>query len=269
MKLVILRLGATNGWSLAFYPNGNKDENADGHISLYLVIKETEKLPACWDVNASFKFFVFDHIRDKYLTIEGVDGSSKRFNAIKTEWGFSQLLSLKALKNASNGYRVGDSCMFGAEVFIAKSTFKFERLSMIKCSGNNVMTWKIKDFSKLNEIYYDSEGFDFEESKWTFKLFPKGNRCAKGKSLSLYFMLEETGKLLPSQKLFVQFKLRVRNQIQDSAHAEKTCSGWLTSGEDWGFVDFISLHDLENPVKGYIKSDCLTVEAEILHMSEL
>ncbi|XP_038682563.1 ubiquitin carboxyl-terminal hydrolase 12-like [Tripterygium wilfordii] len=158
-------------WCLALYPNGNKDENADGHVSLYLVIKETEKLPACWDVNASFKFFVFDQIRDKYLTIEGVDGSSKRFNVIKTEWGFSQLLSIESLRNASNGYLVGDSCMFGAEVFISKSSFKLEQLSMIKCTRDNVITWKLKDFSKLNEKYYYSEVYYFEESKWYTLLY--------------------------------------------------------------------------------------------------
>ncbi|XP_058216708.1 uncharacterized protein LOC131327573 [Rhododendron vialii] len=32
-------------WGLCFYPNGNKKRNGDGHISLYLVIRDTDKLP--------------------------------------------------------------------------------------------------------------------------------------------------------------------------------------------------------------------------------
>ncbi|XP_038681784.1 MATH domain and coiled-coil domain-containing protein At1g31390-like [Tripterygium wilfordii] len=255
-------------WCLAFYPNGNKDEDADGYISLYLVIKETEKLPVGWNVDASFKFLVFDHIQHEFLTIEGVDGTYKRFDATKTEWGFSQALSLETLKKESNGYMEDDMCIFGAEVFIVQFCFKMESLKMMKYTHNNVMTWKIKDFSKLNEMYYNSEVFDLEESEWMITLFPKGNGLAKGKFLSLYLMLEESENLLPGRKQFVQFKLRVRNQIQDSAHAEMTSRAWLTSGGTCGFEDFLSLEDLENPFKGYIKNDCLTVEAEILHMSE-
>ncbi|XP_038684604.1 uncharacterized protein LOC119984632 isoform X3 [Tripterygium wilfordii] len=255
-------------WSLIFYPNGKKNANADNHISLYLVIKETEKFPASWEVNATFKFFVFDHIRDKFLTIEGCKGSMKRFHAIKTEWGFAQFLSLDSLENASTGYLVGDSCTFGAEVFVVKSSCKFECLSMIKHTSNNLMTWKIEDFSKLHKEYYESEVFDVKESKWKLKLYPKGDRIGKGKSLSLYLFLNVS--LAPTQKMFARFKLRIRNQIQDSDHAEKICNHWFDgSGAGWGFPNFTSLQDLGKRVKGFIVNDCLMVEAEILYVSKV
>ncbi|XP_038684301.1 nucleoporin NSP1-like [Tripterygium wilfordii] len=257
-------------WSLIFYPNGKKNANADNHISLYLAIKETEKLPACWEVNATFKFFVFDHIRDKYLTIEGCKGSMKRFNAIKTEWGFAEFISLESLKNASTGYLVEDSCIFGAEVFVVKSSCKFECLSMIKHTSNNLMTWKIEDFSKLDKEYYESEVFDVKGSKWKLTLYPKGHRIAKGKSLSLYLCLNEAVSLAPSQKFFAHYKLRIRNQIQDSDHAERIGKRWFDhSATSWGFREFISLQDLEKQVKGIIMNDCLMVEAEILYESEV
>ncbi|XP_038682934.1 MATH domain and coiled-coil domain-containing protein At3g58370-like [Tripterygium wilfordii] len=256
-------------WNLIFYPNGNKNANADDHISLYLAIKETEKLPACWEVNATFKFFVFDHIRDKYLIIEGCKGSMKRFHAMKTEWGFAQFISLESLKNASTGYLVEDSCIFGAEVFVVKSSCKFECLSMIKYSSNNLMTWKIKDFSKLDKIYYESEVFDVKGSKWKLGLYPKGDGSANGKSLSLYLCLNETGSLAPSQKLFTRFKLRIRNQIQDSDHAERIGNAWFgCSSLRLGYPDYISLQDLDKPGKGLIVKDCLMVEAEILYVSK-
>ncbi|XP_038684112.1 uncharacterized protein LOC119984316 [Tripterygium wilfordii] len=241
--------------SLIFYPNGKKNANADNHISLYLVIKETEKLPACWEVNATFKFFVFDHIRDKYLTIEGCKGSMKRFHAIKTEWGFAQFLSLDSLKNASTGYLVGDSCTFGAEIFVVKSSCKLECLSMIKYTRNNLMTWKIK---KIFQVRQDMK----------LALYPKGDRIPKGKSLSLF--LCKIVSLAPCQKLFVRFKLRIRNQIQDSDHAELIGKAWFgRCSLEWGFPNFISLQDLEKSVKGLIMNDCLMVEAEILYMSDV
>lgn len=53
------------------YPNGNKKSGVKGHISLYLAMSETNHLPLCWEVNVSFKFLVYDQIRDKYLTLQG------------------------------------------------------------------------------------------------------------------------------------------------------------------------------------------------------
>ncbi|KAI8532620.1 hypothetical protein RHMOL_Rhmol11G0227400 [Rhododendron molle] len=58
-------------WKLSLYANGNKKRNVTEHISLYLAIADTEALPPGWEVNVSFKLFLFDHIRDRYLTIQG------------------------------------------------------------------------------------------------------------------------------------------------------------------------------------------------------
>ncbi|XP_059650181.1 uncharacterized protein LOC132295937 [Cornus florida] len=58
-------------WKLSFYPTGNKKRNGKDYISLYLVISDTETLTRGWEVNVNLKLFVFDHIRGKYLTIEG------------------------------------------------------------------------------------------------------------------------------------------------------------------------------------------------------
>ncbi|KAK7841563.1 hypothetical protein CFP56_015187 [Quercus suber] len=60
--------------------------NGTGHISIYLSIVNTEKSPLGWEVNASFNLFVYDQIRDKFLTIQDVEGAIRRFHDIKTEW---------------------------------------------------------------------------------------------------------------------------------------------------------------------------------------
>ncbi|KAJ6683580.1 hypothetical protein OIU85_007284, partial [Salix viminalis] len=100
-------------WKLVLYPNGDKSRNGDGYISLYLVMADTTGFPPGWEINAIIKFFVFDQLSDKYLTIG--DGSLRRFSAIKNKWGFPQMLSLSIFNNASNGYLIGDSCVFGVE----------------------------------------------------------------------------------------------------------------------------------------------------------
>jgi uncharacterized protein YlaN (UPF0358 family) len=46
--------------------------NVIDHISLYLEILDTEKYPLGWEVNASFKLFVYDQKRDKFLTNQGL-----------------------------------------------------------------------------------------------------------------------------------------------------------------------------------------------------
>ena len=56
---------------LELYPNGKKNSNGYGHISLYLAIAATDDLPLGWEVNVDIRFFVFDQIRDKYLSIQG------------------------------------------------------------------------------------------------------------------------------------------------------------------------------------------------------
>ncbi|XP_050281366.1 uncharacterized protein LOC126722252 [Quercus robur] len=73
-------------WRLSLYPKGNEKMNGAGHISIYLSIVDTEKSPLGWEVNASFKLFVYDQIRDKFLTIQDVEGAIRRFHDIKTEW---------------------------------------------------------------------------------------------------------------------------------------------------------------------------------------
>ncbi|KAB5516009.1 hypothetical protein DKX38_026657 [Salix brachista] len=98
---------------LVLYPNGDESRNGDGYISLYLVMADTTGFLPGWEINAIFKFFVFDQLQDKYLTIG--DGGLRRFSAIKNKWGFPQMLSLSIFNNASNGYLIGDSCVFGVE----------------------------------------------------------------------------------------------------------------------------------------------------------
>lgn len=53
------------------YPSGNVKRDGSDHISLYLAIAEPNAIPPGSQVDVILKFFVFDHLRDEYLTIQG------------------------------------------------------------------------------------------------------------------------------------------------------------------------------------------------------
>lgn len=254
-------------WKLVLYPNGDKSRNGDGYISLYLVMADTTGFPAGWEINAIFKLFVYDQLQDKYLTFG--DGRLRRFCAIKNKWGFPQMLPLSIFNNASNGYLIGDSCVFGAEVFVIKSEGKGERFSMIKDPSDGTFTWEVQYFSGLTGEFYYSKVYLAGGHEWKLKLFPKGHIKQRGKYLSLFLELDDCTKSHTGWKLFVEFTLRIKDQVQ-SHHHEKTIHKWFSASENnWGLVSFISLSDIKNPSNNFIVNDTLIVEGVLNRLSVL
>ncbi|XP_059654599.1 uncharacterized protein LOC132301358 [Cornus florida] len=252
-------------WKLSFYPNGNKKKNVKDHISMYLVITDTDKLPCGWEVNANFKFFVFDHILDKYLTIEDVV-QVRRFHKMKTAWGLDQFLSPDTLKNTSNGYLVDDCGVFGAEVFAIKHAGKGECLSIKKELYNNIYTWRVAKFSSIAKEYLYPDEFKINEWKWKILLYTKGDKKSDGRSLSLYLQLADCEMLPLNGKLYARYKLRLKDQVNSKHHElEDTC--WFYHHPSCGgFRDFILLSDLNDLSKDFLVNDNIVVEAEILTM---
>lgn len=60
-----------NGRNLSIYPTGDQSKDGEGHISIYLEMVDTSSLPAGWEVNAIFNFFLFDQFRDEYVGPQG------------------------------------------------------------------------------------------------------------------------------------------------------------------------------------------------------
>ncbi|KAK1354382.1 hypothetical protein POM88_047638 [Heracleum sosnowskyi] len=69
-------------WKIILFPNG-KDGGKGDHLSIYLMLESTSSLAAGKDVNAIFKFFLFDQIRGKYLTV--LQGRAKRFDWLEED----------------------------------------------------------------------------------------------------------------------------------------------------------------------------------------
>lgn len=89
----------------------------------------------------------------------------RRFHRTKTEWGFSQLVSLSSFNDVANGYLIRDMCVFGAEVSVVNDTGRGECLTLLKGVGTT-HTWKIDQFSSLGDKIHYSEVFTVDERKW-------------------------------------------------------------------------------------------------------
>ncbi|KAI7982511.1 Ubiquitin carboxyl-terminal hydrolase 12 [Camellia lanceoleosa] len=101
-------------WKLSIYPNGNKDRDGQGNVSVSLTL-----------VKAIVNFFVFDQVGDKYYTL-----SVRRFHAIQTELGVANFIDVEVFSDSSNGYFVDDTCVFGIDIFILKQIRKGEYLKI-------------------------------------------------------------------------------------------------------------------------------------------
>ena len=94
-------------------------------------------------------------------------GKERRFNGLKLEWGFDQFIPLIAFNDASNGYLVEDTCVFGAEVFVKeRNMVKGECLSMEKYAYSSKYVWKVENFSKLDKGRQESQVFCAGNQKW-------------------------------------------------------------------------------------------------------
>ncbi|CAI9302998.1 unnamed protein product [Lactuca saligna] len=219
-------------WRLDLYPNGNKEEKGDNHISLYLIICDTESLEKGWKVHVDVNFFVYDHIAHNYVIFQDDEGNRTRFHEKQMKWGFEKLISLEHFKDSNKGYIFNDSCVFGAEVFsVPEYTLKDRCLSMIKPPATmNTYTWIVDNFSSIKDDCLHSEVHEA-------KSFPN------------------------DWKVYARFELQIKNK---SGYAAKDTGHWFCEDEDdWGFSCFILLSELRDMSKGFLKNDTLIVEAKI------
>ncbi|XP_058189030.1 MATH domain and coiled-coil domain-containing protein At3g58400-like [Rhododendron vialii] len=249
-------------WKLLLYPRGRTERNANGYVSLYLEIAETDTLPLGWEMNVKFSIFVYDQLRDKYLTFQDGHGGMVRFHGMKTEHGFARLLSLENFSNASNGYLVDDSCIFGAEIFVIKSTGNGECVSVVKTGDDNFHSWKLEKFSALNTKRCWSEEFTSAGQKWKLAVYPKGYSSQSGEYLCLAIILADSVSLPPGRLLYAEYRLCIRDQIRGQ-HEEITDASWFSTSSKCLYMEFLSLSALHDPSRGFLVNDTLIVEGQI------
>ncbi|KAL5539704.1 hypothetical protein UlMin_044568 [Ulmus minor] len=248
-------------WILSVYPIGNKTKDAQDHISIYLELADTTKLATCWEINSTINFFIYDHVRDKYVSRQ--DAKVKRFHGMKTQWGIPKFIDHETFNNPSNGYLVNDSCTFGVEVFVVKNTFKVEGISMIRSAVSCKYSWKFDLVSsRTNQEVYESKEFFGADYKWSILFLPNGiqgdaqiwnNYITVGLKL-------DTSNFPSGKKLFTHFTLRMKDQINNDDYERSDTE--LISLRVGGFRRFMALTKFRDPEKGFLVNDACIVEAE-------
>ncbi|WCJ18796.1 TRAF-like family protein [Euphorbia peplus] len=250
-------------WKLVVYPNGNLKSNGEGHISLYLASTDKKAISSGCHVNILVTFFIYDHIRDNYLTIQ--DGKIKRYHVLRTRHGFDQLLPSAKFNDPSNGYVIDDCCVFGAEVHVIKNTVKANEFSLIKNPPTGTLTWKIDKFSTLENEKYYSETFSAGGCEWNLKLLPKGDSSEKD-CMALYLLLHANNAT--SQSLvYAEFNLSITDQVMGDHHISREAAHWFEKLTGFGYSSFVELKELRNASKGFLVNDTLIIEAKITRVS--
>ncbi|XP_028766512.1 uncharacterized protein LOC114724339 [Neltuma alba] len=263
----VFQAGVYN-WRMILYLHGKREANKDRHISLYLEFAESQnELPVDWEVWAHFKFFIHDQINDKYMVIQDAQNQLERFCSDKTECGFDELLLLDAFRDPNNGFLIGDSCAFGAEIFVAECSAKRECVSTIlKPPENGTYTWKLNSFSQIKAghcNFCNSESFTVGGKKWLLRVYPKGAKGCSDEYLSIFLVFNERGGM-SEKRCYAEFTLRVKNQLTTLRNFTVNGEKWF-SGRDnsWGSNDFMKLKDLKDTKKGYYVNDTVIIECQI------
>ncbi|KAK6784894.1 hypothetical protein RDI58_018349 [Solanum bulbocastanum] len=250
---------AGHKWKMIIYPDGNTHENGSGHISVYLAISGTTSLPSNWEVNAICTFFLFNQLRDNYLSLRG---KMRHFQPIKSIWGLPKFLSHNTFKEASNGYLVDDKCVLGAEIFIVQRQAFGECLSMVKSTDSFKREWKICNFSKLGENWL-SEEFTVGGYKWKLWLYPKGNANNKGCDISIFLKSVDAKDFDHHEKVKVNCSINLKDQTNGGYKKLSYCIWFSTTTQAWGFPGFMPLTQLCDQKKGYLVNDCIAVGVEL------
>lgn len=253
-------------WKLVVYPKGNKNKNVKDHISLYLAMVDTSSFGFGWEVSVIFRLSVLDQNKDKFLIPQDAMGNERRFHGVKLEWGFDQFIPLQEFNDSSNGYLVGDTCVFGAEVFVKeRNVGKGECLSMTKLTSASIYrhVWKIENFSKLEPKLYVSDVFVAGNQKWRIRLYPKGQGEGSGTHVSMYLALADSSTITRGSNIYVHFTLRIWDQLLSKDIEKKFTKRFITAGEDCGSSKFVELSYLNRAGSGFLVNNVCFVEAVV------
>ncbi|KAJ4840907.1 hypothetical protein Tsubulata_001100 [Turnera subulata] len=252
-------------WKLSIHPGRKAD--VGGHVSLSLAIEEPSNSTPSWEINVNVKFFVLDQIRGQYLIIPDAFGEERRFDWMKLEWCFPNLISHDTMNDPSKGYLVNDCCVFGVEVFVLGNTREGETFTLFKQPKNGLYAWRIDKYSTLGSDCLYSPVFSAEGQQWKLMLYPKGNQNSDGKHLSIFL---EWVNIPPERKGFAHCILRLKNQINNHHHEHTVVAekGWWEkpNHNKWGYPDFMLLNCIKEGT-GYVVNDGIIIEAELTLMS--
>ncbi|KAM7265127.1 hypothetical protein ACFE04_002810 [Oxalis oulophora] len=122
---------------------------------------------------------------------------------------------------------------------------------------------RIKDFSKIDGKYYCS-AFNCGGYEWRICVFPKGNGVDY---LSIYLNLVDSSESQNDSRIYAKFSMYVVNQVNPK-YTQRKDALHVFSAQDHengkGFLYFMPLSILQEPMIGYLVNDTLILEAEVV-----
>ncbi|KAL1212723.1 Ubiquitin C-terminal hydrolase 12 [Cardamine amara subsp. amara] len=248
-------------WRLILYVTGNKNDGGNNHISLYVRIEDTQSLPKGWEVNVDLKLFVHNLKQRKYLAIS--DGTVKRYNEAKKEWGFGKLIPLSTFYNMNEGYIVQDTCSFGAEILLVKPVQLQEKVTFVSNPPHNVFTWRIHSFSTLeNKVYY-SDDFLVGDRYWRLGFNPKEDEEGRPHAIPIFLIAQGFKPNAVATTTWGAVNLRLKHQLGNDKKGYS--AAWYPIKPGYGVgLDIILRKDLRH---GYLVEDSIVFEAEMVMVS--
>ncbi|XP_010036572.2 ubiquitin carboxyl-terminal hydrolase 12 [Eucalyptus grandis] len=100
---------SNNAWRILIFPKGS---NTD-HLSIYLDVADSERLPSRWSRNAHFKLILIDQNNYGNSRIREMEHN---FTARESLSGFTSFILLSEVHDSRNGYLVNNTLMVVAEI---------------------------------------------------------------------------------------------------------------------------------------------------------
>jgi hypothetical protein len=126
--------------------------------------------------------------------------------------------------------------------------------------------WTVRNFSRLMDEEVESEPFQVGGIRWRLIMFPRGNlkkEKKKAQYFALYLGIDDFEVL--ERRVEVRLVLSVVNQKYVNRCSGESQHVFAPGDEDsdWGFTQFMKLHELLNPSKGWLHDDALLIEANL------
>ncbi|CAK8537501.1 unnamed protein product [Lathyrus sativus] len=90
-------------WRILIFPKGN---NVKNHLSMYLDVANSAKLPSGWSSYGEFSLTVVNQINNDYSVTKD---TQHRFNEQESDWGFTSFIPLSTLNDPRRRYLVNDT----------------------------------------------------------------------------------------------------------------------------------------------------------------
>ncbi|XP_074566133.1 uncharacterized protein LOC141822694 [Curcuma longa] len=236
------------------------DLEEDGEKYLGLCLSNDDAASRGSEIKTIYKLFVYDQLHGEHIQKEGED-----YFHSKSLDGCCFKVALNKFDSSKFGLRVNDRCIFGAQVlqaFASKSDkgVIHESLSLNKDLTPRIYTWVFKDVSKSNMIL-KSEAFAAGGYNWRILLYP--NLATYKGVLGVFLTMHNATSLASKTSVYVEYSLCLLD-LHNAKHWKLTDKVLFSSGFSWGWGDFLSWEEVQDPSKGFLRNEICIVEASVV-----